>query len=122
MNNTELLTTIDIFREQELKGWNECGDRVNMTMQIADVKVPLGSVYRIVKGGNVVVFEEGKSRIYNKATGKVTPIRENRGSYEMDIWVERGDEISQVDDASRVGGVTSRDEVQYERVFTWQDY
>ena len=44
-------TTIDIFGEKELKGWNECGDRVNMTMQIADVKVPLGSVYRIVKWG-----------------------------------------------------------------------
>ena len=70
---------------------------MNMTFQVTDVRNPLGSVYRMVQSGNTVTFDDKGGRIINKKTGKITPIRENRGAYELDVWlpVREGDFVRQ---------------------------
>ena len=66
-----------------------------MTMQVAEVTKPLGSVRTMVKAGNKVVFDEGDSYILNKATGIKTCMEDRTGAFVFDIWVPKGNNASE---------------------------
>ena len=76
--------------ERELQGYTGEGNKANMTMQVAAVTKPLGSVRAMLKAGNRVVFDEGDSFIVNKATGVKTVIEDRNGAFVFDIWIPRG--------------------------------
>ena len=60
-----------------------------MTMQVAAVTKPLGSVRAFVKAGNKVVFDSGGSYIENKGNGVRTNIEDRNGAYVFDLWIPR---------------------------------
>ena len=51
--------------EKAIRGYSNEAHLVDMTMQVAEVTKPLGSVRAMVKAGNKVVFDEGDSYILN---------------------------------------------------------
>ena len=55
--------------------------------QVAKTTKALASVSKMVGNGNLVVFDEGGSFIYNKATGETTWMREENGVYLLDVMV-----------------------------------
>ena len=63
------------------------GINVSMPTQVADVKTALASVYRMVQAGNRVHFERDNCYIQHIATGRVTPMLEVNGGYEIGLWV-----------------------------------
>ena len=75
--------------EKTLRGYTGDGNQVSMTMQVAKVTKPLGSVRAMVKANNMVVFDEGNSYILDKATGRKTKVNEVNGAYVFDLWVPR---------------------------------
>ena len=80
-------TNIRNYGERNVQGLTGDWKPMNMTFQVTDVRNLLGSVYRMVQSGNTVTFDDRGGRIINKRTGKITPIRENRGAYELDVWL-----------------------------------
>ena len=82
-------TPIKIEGEKTLIGYTGDGNQVSMTMQVAKVTKPLGSVRAMVKANNMVVFDEGNSFILDKATGRKTKVSEVNGAYVFDLWVPR---------------------------------
>ena len=76
--------------ERELQGYTGEGNKASMTMQVAAVTKPLGSVRAMLKAGNRVVFDEGDSFIVNKTTGVKTVIEDRNGAFVFDIWIPRG--------------------------------
>ena len=74
------------------QGYSNEANLVDMTMQVAEVTKPLGSVRAMVKAGNKVVFDDGDSYILNKATGVKTRMEDRNGAFVFDIWVPRGKE------------------------------
>ena len=78
--------------ERDLKGYSNEANRVDMTMQVAEVTKPLGSVRAFVKAGNKVVFDEGNSYIENKVTGVRTGIEDRGGAYVFDLWIPRANQ------------------------------
>ena len=85
-------TAIKNEGERALEGYTGEGNRANMTMQVAEVTKPLGSVRAMVKAGNMVVFDDGDSYIVNKATGVKTVIEDRNGAFVFDIWVPKGND------------------------------
>ena len=83
-------TSIANEGERSLKGYTNEANRVDMTMQVAKVTKPLGSVRAMLKAGNRVVFDEGDSFIMNKASGVKTVIEDRNGAFVFDIWVPKG--------------------------------
>ena len=67
---------------------------IDLTMQVAEVTKPLGSVRAMVKAGNKVVFDDGGSYILNKATGVKTNMEDRNGAYVFDIWIPRAKGVS----------------------------
>ena len=63
---------------------------MNLKAQVADVKSALGSVSQMVRAGNRVHFEAGNCYVEHIATGKVTPMVERSGMFEIGIWVPGG--------------------------------
>ena len=63
-----------------------------MTFQGAPVSQPLASVKKICKSGHVVIFDDANSFIYNKASGEVNMLREDRGNYMLDVWLPPSEE------------------------------
>ena len=63
-----------------------------MVAQVADVSTALGSVHKMVEMGNVVHFESGNCYIMNPQTGRVTPIEEKGGAFEVGIWIPTRDD------------------------------
>ena len=116
---------IKVHGEMHFKGVNDSGNRLNMIMQVADVKVPLGSVSRIVNAGNAVTFDERGGIIVNRRTGRVTKLRENKGSYEFDMWVPNsGTGICGVNSENNQQGY-GKDKAKFKELtnlgFTWRD-
>ena len=69
------------------------GSRHVMSFQVAGVSKALGAVSRIVGANNRVVFDDPAtvgSYIENKASGKITPLRQHNGVYYLDVWVRPG--------------------------------
>ena len=62
-----------------------------ITFQVTDVSKPLASVSRILDKGNRVVFSRGPegSYIENEVTGEWMPIKEERGTFVIEVdWLE----------------------------------
>jgi hypothetical protein len=76
------------FGEKTLKGYTVDGQPFSMSVQCAEVKRTLGSVYRMNQGGNMVILDGKNSYMVNKKTGARTPIREENGQFAMYIWVK----------------------------------
>ena len=75
-------------------------------MQVADVSKPLGSVSKMTKAENTVIFSKGRSVITSDPGGKIaeaafrmcrqectTQLEEKNGVYSFDMWIrkERGE-------------------------------
>ena len=58
-----------------------------MTFQVADVKKALGSVSKLVRSNNRVVFDPSGSYTESLDDGSVVPLREDNGVYVFDAWV-----------------------------------
>ena len=59
---------------------------------------PLAGIIETVKAGNKVIFDQDEngeniSRIVNKATQAVIPIEQDKGQYEFDMFVPKGDPV-----------------------------
>ena len=65
------------------------GHNVAMTFQAAEVRKPLGAVSKICDANNRVVFDNDGSYSENKITKERTPIERNKGSYEIDLYVDK---------------------------------
>ena len=75
--------------EKTLTGYTNEGKQVGITMQVAKVTKPLGSVRAMVEANNVVVFDRGNSFIMDKSTRVKTKIDERNGAYVFDLWVPK---------------------------------
>ena len=73
--------------EQRLLLVTDEGTCRGMRFQAAPVTRPLGSVKRICQSGHRVVFDEEGSYTENKRSGEVNWLRDEDGSYIMDVWV-----------------------------------
>ena len=80
-------TKIKNHGERSVCGLTDDWNSFKLKTQVADVRTPLGSVYHMVKSGNTVIFHEGGGEIRNNHSGRVIPIKERSGSYEVDLWV-----------------------------------
>ena len=63
------------------------GIRGMFTFQLAKVNKPLLSVAMLVKDGKRVVFDEGGSYIYDKRTGDIMRLKQERGVFVLDAYV-----------------------------------
>ena len=79
---------IPAYGEKQLSGVTDEWLPFNIKAQVAGVKSPLGSVMHMIKSGNTLVFDSQGSYMRNKASGRVMPIHEREGSFEMDLWVK----------------------------------
>ena len=80
-------SAIKNYGEKKLSGYTLDGSPFSMSVQCADVKRTLGSVYRLNQGGNVVVLDGKDSYMVNKRSGKRIPIKEEHGQFAIYIWV-----------------------------------
>ena len=64
-----------------------------MTFQLASISKPLASVSKIAGKNHRVVFEEPKSYIQCKSSGKKTYLRPSGGVYFLDVWMKVGDHL-----------------------------
>jgi len=73
---------------------------LNLTMQVAGVKKPLGSVRKMCEAGNRVVFEDISELqggyVENKLSGTRIPILKEGGTYGVSVWRLRKDDVSSV--------------------------
>ena len=67
-----------------------------MTAQVADVKTALGSVSQMLRAGNRVHFETGGCYVEHISTGKVTPVIEKDGMFEIGVWVPSAEESQEI--------------------------
>merc|ERR1712004_878938 len=74
---------------------------VTMSMQVAKVTKPLGSVRAMVEANNMVVFDKGNSYIWDKASWTKTKIDERNGAYVFDIWIPKGNDDNQTVNTGR---------------------
>ena len=70
-----------------------------LTFQIARVNKPLLSVAMMVKDGMRVVFDDTGSYIYNKKTGEVMRLKQERGVFVLEAWVEHDPSQSTIPNA-----------------------
>ena len=63
------------------------GSLRRMTMQAAPVAKPLASVQKICDAGHLVIFDNEGSYIFNKHPGVINQLREESGSYMLDLWI-----------------------------------
>jgi hypothetical protein len=92
-------SAIKNYGEKKLSGFTLDGSPFSMSVQCADVKRTLGSVYRLNQGGNMVVLDGKDSCMINKRSGKGIPIKEENGQFAIYIWVR--------DPEGQVAAVTS---------------
>ncbi len=76
--------------EKDVKGESEAGTNLELTFQVAGVKGPIGSVRKVCKAGNLVIFDEDEGVIVNKKTGIKTPFTVNeKGISAFRMWVRK---------------------------------
>ena len=80
-------THIEHFGQRQIHGYGDQYQGVSLTAQVADVKTALGSVSQMLRAGNRVHFETGGSYIEHIGTGRITPIIERNGMFEIGVWV-----------------------------------
>ena len=79
---------MDNLGEKKVRFRRDGSDAVNsITFQVTDVGKPLASVSRILDKGNSVVFSRGSegSYILNEKTRQKIPIKEEKGTFVMDV-------------------------------------
>lgn len=76
--------------QKVLKGITDNWEERSVVAQVAEVNQGLMSVKRICSAGDIVVFDDDRSYIWNKATGNITEVNEARGVYELRLWVKKG--------------------------------
>ena len=81
---------IEHYGQKEIQGYSDEYQGVNLKAQVAEVKSALGSVSQMIKAGNRVHFEAGNCYVENITTGKITPMVERNGMFEIGIWVFGG--------------------------------
>ena len=81
-------THIEHFGQRQIRGYGDQYQGVSLTAQVADVKSALGSVSQMLRAGNRVHFETGGSYVEHIGTGRVTPIIEKNGMFEIGVWVQ----------------------------------
>ena len=79
------------YGQKSIKGIGDEFQPIQMMAQVADVSTALGSVYKMLQAGNIVHFEPGRCYVQHITTGRVTPIIEKGSSFEIGIWVPKGD-------------------------------
>jgi predicted ribosome-associated RNA-binding protein Tma20 len=84
-------SAIKNFGEKKLSGYTLDGAPFSMSVQCADVKRTLGSVYRLNQSGNVVVLDGKDSYMVNKKTGTRIPIKEETGQFAIYVWIKDPD-------------------------------
>ena len=76
--------------EVRVEGVTHDNNHLNLTMQVAGVKKPLGSVHKMCAAGNRVVFEDLSEvvggYVENKSTGARIPIYKEGGTYGATVW------------------------------------
>ena len=82
-------TTIVNEGEKDLRGYTNEANLVDMAMQVAEVTKPLGSVRAMLKAGNRVHFEPGNCYVQHMASGRITPIEEKAGTFEIGVWIPK---------------------------------
>jgi hypothetical protein len=98
-------SAIKNFGEKKLSGFTLDGSPFSMSVQCADVKRTLGSVYRLNQGGNVVILNGKDSYMVNKRTGTRIPIRDENGQFA--IYVSTKDPDGQVAAVSQVSSTAA---------------
>ena len=83
-------TLIDNLGEKRFVAESEEGVKRRFTAQITEVNKALLSVYKLVKSGHRVVFEESGSYIEDVKTGEVMALKEQGGMFMLKLWVPRG--------------------------------
>ena len=81
-------TPIETFGERMLRfGAKGLRGKAEMKFMMADVRKPLAAVSAIVAAGNEVVFGAGEkgSFIRNPRTGEKVHLKEERGTYTMEV-------------------------------------
>ena len=81
-------THIKHYGQRNIDGFGDQYQGINMKAQVAEVRSSLGSVSQMVRAGNRVHFEAGNCYVQHIASGKITPIEEKDGMYEIGIWVQ----------------------------------
>ena len=81
--------------EKTLQGYSNEGKPLGITMQVAKVTKPLGSVRAMLEANNMVVFDKGNSYIMDKNTWAKTKLEERNGAYVFDLWIPKGNEAPQ---------------------------
>ena len=89
-------THIEHFGQRQIRGYGDQYQGVSLTAQVADVKTALGSVSQMLRAGNRVHFETGNCYVEHVGTGKVTPIIERNGMFEIGVWVPSTGEAQEV--------------------------
>ena len=87
--------------EKTLRGYSNEGKPLGITMQVAKVTKPLGSVRAMLEANNMVVFDKGNSYIMDKNTWAKTKLEERNGAYVFDLWIPKGNEAPQRVDTGR---------------------
>ena len=95
--------------EKTLQGYTNEGSPVTMTMQVAKVTKPLGSVRAMVEANNMVVFDKGNSYILDKTSWIKTAIDERGGAYVFDMWIPKGNEDNQSVNTGRYQALIDQD-------------
>ena len=77
---------------QHVSGQSDSETPVNIDVdfEVANITRPLGSVSKLVKKKNIIVFDEGEGNSYiqNKTSGEKVSLREENGLYYLDVWVQ----------------------------------
>ena len=88
--------------EKKVKGMNDKGQNVGITIQMANIKKVLGSVSKMNDAGNTVIFSKGRSVVVPDPDSRlvsqvlqsvseddVTELRRENGTFKFDIWVKK---------------------------------
>jgi hypothetical protein len=86
---------IENYGEKSVKAVTDDGCPVDLTLTVANVNKGLGSIPKIMKGGNTVVFDETGSYIMHKQSCKKIPLRRERGVFAFDLWVKKAEQLGQ---------------------------
>jgi hypothetical protein len=86
---------IENYGEKSVKAVTEDGSPVDLTLTVANVNKGLGSIPKIMKEGNTVVFDEAGSYIMHKKSCKKIPLRRERGVFAFDLWVKKAEQLGQ---------------------------
>ena len=76
--------------QRTLKGMTDLFTPMSIVAQVADVQTTLGSVNQMLRAGNRVHFEPGNCYVQHVATGRITPIEEKAGTFEIGVWIPKG--------------------------------